>query len=111
MEPANKEEAFKQEQARVLEQLANMNKPGQADVDMTESKDIAPANSSLSEDEVLLEKARSFKEEGNQFFKSKEYKRAIGKYVRVHLFLKPVIDELTRKKDGKDKEDMAMAIT
>ena len=43
-----------------------------------------------SADEINIEKAFAFKEEGNAFFKAKEYKRAIAKYCRVELFLKPI---------------------
>ena len=43
-----------------------------------------------SADEINIEKAFAFKEEGNNYFKQKEYKKAIGKYCRVELFLKPI---------------------
>ena len=35
--------------------------------------------------------ALTLKEEGNIFFKSKDYKKAISKYVRVNLYLKGII--------------------
>ena len=53
-----------------------------------------------------------FKEEGNVYFKQKDYKKAISKYVRVYLFLKVTVDELTAKFRKKDDAggDPAMAM-
>lgn len=38
----------------------------------------------------MIEKAKSMKDEGNFFFKQKDYKKAISKYCRVQLYIKPV---------------------
>ena len=38
----------------------------------------------------MIEKAYAFKEEGNFFFKQKDYKKAISKYARVELYVKPL---------------------
>ena len=53
-----------------------------------------------------------YKEEGNVHFKRKDYKKAISKYVRVYLFLKTAVDELTTKSRGADDAggDPAMAM-
>ena len=38
----------------------------------------------------MIEKAHEYKEEGNFHFKNKDYKKAIGKYSRVELYIKPL---------------------
>ena len=38
----------------------------------------------------MIEKAYAFKEEGNFYFKQKDYKKAISKYARVELYVKPL---------------------
>ena len=38
----------------------------------------------------MIRKAFEMKEEGNYWFKQKDYKKAISKYCRVQLFIKPV---------------------
>ena len=38
----------------------------------------------------MVEKAYSFKDEGNMYFKQKDYKKAISKYARVELYVKPL---------------------
>ena len=40
------------------------------------------------------------------FFKQKDYKKAISKYVRVNLYLKTIIDQFSKKKN----DDPAMAM-
>lgn len=52
-----------------------------------------------------IQMAKDLKQEGNNFFKAKDYRKAISKYCRVYLFLKGSLDE---KKEGGDPA-LAMA--
>ena len=38
----------------------------------------------------MIESAYTLKDEGNFYFKQKDYKKAIGKYARVELYIKPL---------------------
>ena len=49
-----------------------------------------------------MELAFSLKEEGNVFFKNKDYKKAISKYVRVFLYLKGIIGDKNAELSGQD---------
>lgn len=51
-----------------------------------------------SQELKYLELAKGLKQEGNEFFKAKDYRKAISKYCRVYLYLKGSLDE--KKKDG-----------
>ncbi len=47
----------------------------------------------ISQDHKNMEMAFRLKDEGNIFFKNKDYKKAISKYVRVNLYLKGLIED------------------
>ncbi len=38
----------------------------------------------------MLQTAYELKDEGNYFFKQKDYKKAISKYCKIQLYLKPL---------------------
>jgi len=42
----------------------------------------------------MINEAFKLKDEGNAFFKAKDYKKAIGKYVRIKLYLKSLSSEI-----------------
>ena len=54
----------------------------------------------ISQDHKNMQMAFSLKDEGNNFFKNKDYKKAISKYVRVNLYLKGLIDD--KSNEGQD---------
>jgi len=39
--------------------------------------------------------AMGMKDEGNFYFKQKDYKKAISKYVRIHLYLKNILSQFS----------------
>ena len=47
--------------------------------------------SEQTQDQKNMQQAFQLKEEGNFFFKGKEYKKAIGKYCRINLYLKMIL--------------------
>jgi len=49
------------------------------------------------------------KEEGNQFFKQKDYKKAISKYVKVQLYIKPLAPPESTGGEGDKDPGLAMA--
>ena len=131
----NLDEKFKQEQAKILAQMAaggGLTRPEKKDekddqpmstqdgtsAEQEEVKDGKDSEQptekkEYTDDEKLVLQAKMYKEEGNVHFKRKDYKKAISKYCRVYLFLKTTVDELTAKKRGGDDAaggDPAMAM-
>ena len=51
--------------------------------------------SELKGDQKLMHTAMGMKDEGNFYFKQKDYKKAISKYVRIHLYLKNILSQFT----------------
>lgn len=62
----------------------------------------------LSPDQKLMQQAFALKEEGNYLFKTKDFKKAIGKYVRINLFLKNILS--SSGEGGQGEGDPAMAM-
>lgn len=54
-----------------------------------------------------MQSAFQFKEEGNQFYKQKDYKKAISKYVRVQLYIKPLAPP---EKSGGEEADPGLSM-
>ena len=44
----------------------------------------------LSQEKKMMKNAFDLKDEGNFFFKQKDYKKAISKYSKVELYIKPL---------------------
>ena len=44
----------------------------------------------LSQEKKMMKTAFDLKDEGNFFFKQKDYKKAISKYSKVELYIKPL---------------------
>ncbi len=48
----------------------------------------------------MMEYAKTLKEEGNNFFKVKDYKKALSKYSKVQLFTKNLISSSGSGEEG-----------
>ena len=69
----------------------NLEEEKKSDQNMKEVEEEEKGNEPVkSQDEINIEKAYALKDEGNFFFKQKDYKKAIAKYCRVELFVKPI---------------------
>ena len=61
----------------------------------SEASLLHPSSSSVPTTvEGKLKAARTLKQEGNEFFKKKEWRKAISKYHRSKLFCKGLVDKL-----------------
>ena len=57
-----------------------------------------------------MQQAFALKEEGNFLFKSKDYKKAIGKYIRINLYLKNILAQSGGEDQADPQADPAMAM-
>lgn len=60
----------------------------------------------MTQEKKMMLKAFEHNDAGREFFKAKEYKKAIGQYVKVELYIRPLASpETASKKTGDEEED------